>query len=252
VLPRVHISIVLDQSGSMDAYRGEAIETVNAYFAKLRANIAIQARLSLTVFNAKAITTLRDREDIASCPNLSWNEYKPQSGTPLLDAISQAVGGLDCLSHKNERQILAIVTDGLDNASQTTTRSQLFDTLQAKQRDDGWLVLYFGANHNSANQATQIGIPTSHAASFCLNSLSETANVFAAASTRYLQAEEGPPARAASRLTPRERLMLQIPTRHTVTAGLREAPTGRFDASTTVETLKTGTGQPPLSRVYPR
>jgi uncharacterized protein YegL len=206
---RVHISIVVDRSGSMDHCRSDAIQTINTYLSHLRDDPIANLRMSLVLFDSEAIDTVRDRLPIAECPDLSWDEFEPRGGTPLLDAVGYAASLLDCLSLRDERRILVILTDGLENASKEYTRERLCTLLQRKQRDDGWLVLYFGANHDSWNQANQIGIRSSHTANFATSQLVETAAVLHAAAARYLVAEAGAPAVKASRLRSGERLALQ-------------------------------------------
>jgi Mg-chelatase subunit ChlD len=208
VFQNVHISMVLDRSGSMDACRHEAVQTINAYFSHLRRDDDLVARMSVVLFDSESIDTIRDREPVSTCPDITLGDYVPRGGTPLLDAVGYSVGLLDCLSYKSERRILAIMTDGLDNASREYSRSRVFDLLMRKQREEGWLVLYFGANHDSWNQANQIGIESSHAANFSPMQAIETADVLHAVGKRYMAAESGPPARNASRLTPGERLSL--------------------------------------------
>lgn len=205
---RVHISIVVDRSGSMDSCRSDAIQTINTFLSHLRADPIANLRVSLVLFDSEGIDTVRDRSPLKDCPDLTWDEYEPRGGTPLLDAIGYAASLLDCLSFKDERRILVVLTDGLENASKEYTRERLCALLQRKQRDEGWLVLYFGANHDSWNQANQIGVLSSHAANFATSHLVETATVLHAAAARYLVAEAGAPARKAGRLLARERLAL--------------------------------------------
>jgi hypothetical protein len=208
VFQNAHISMVLDRSGSMDICRREAVQTINAYFNRLRGDTNINARMSVVLFDSQSIDTIRDRVPMADCPDLMAGEYEPRGGTPLLDAVGYAVGLLDCLSSQSERRIMAILTDGLDNASREYSRQRVFDLLQRKQRDEGWLVLYFGANQDSWNQAHQIGIAPSHAANFSPIHADETAAVLHAVGERYMTAEPGSPARNASKITARERLAL--------------------------------------------
>jgi uncharacterized protein YegL len=206
---RVHISMVVDRSGSMDTCRSDAVQTINTYLSHLRSDPIANLRVSLVLFDSEAIDTVRDRLPICECPDLTWDEFEPRGGTPLLDAVGYAASLLDCLSAKDERRILIVLTDGLENASKEYTRERLYTLLQRKQRTEGWLVLYFGANHDSWNQANQIGIPSSHAANFATSQLVETAAVLHAAAARYLVAEAGAPATKASSLRAAERLALQ-------------------------------------------
>ena len=118
---RVHVAIVLDRSGSMEDCRADAIGAVNSYLRQVRDDRELDARVSLITFNSDSINTIRDRMRHA-CPELKAQEYQPRSSTPLLDAVGHAAGLLDRLSDGGRRRILAVMTDGLENASKEYSR----------------------------------------------------------------------------------------------------------------------------------
>lgn len=185
-MQKVHISIVLDRSGSMIEARSDAVGAVNRYLQQVRNDTSIQARLSVVTFDSQSIDTIRDRVPVDVCPDLRLDEYQPRGGTPLLDAVGYSVGIFDCLSDKSERRIMAIMTDGLENASREYTRERLKGLLDRKQREDGWLILYLGAGHDSWSQASQIGIAARHTADFSISALDEAADVIGAVGRRFL------------------------------------------------------------------
>ena len=205
MLQKVHISIVLDRSGSMESCRGDAVGAVNSYLRQVRADETMDARLSLVIFDSQSIDTIRDRVPVKTCPELSLEEYQPRSSTPLLDAVGYSVGILDCLSDKDERRIMAIMTDGLENASREYTREKLRSVLDRKQNEEGWLILYLGAGHDSWSQAGQIGIAPSHTADFSVSAMPATADVLHAVGRRYMAAPPGAAAARASKLSNDER-----------------------------------------------
>jgi Mg-chelatase subunit ChlD len=209
MLRKVHISIVLDRSGSMENSRSDAVGAVNSYLRQVRNDKSMTARMSLVIFDSQSIDTIRDRVPVDICPELTLDEYQPRGATPLLDAVGYSVGILDCLSDKDERRIMAIMTDGLENASREYTREKLRSVLNRKQKEDGWLILYLGAGHDSWSQASQIGIAASHTADFCLDSMGETAGVLYSAGSRFVAAPSGGAAIDAAQLTQAERQRLK-------------------------------------------
>lgn len=209
MLQKVHISIVLDRSGSMEDARSDAVGAVNSYLRQLRGDQLMDARLSLIIFDSQSIDTIRDRVPVKLCPDLTLDEYQPRGGTPLLDAVGYSVGLLDCLSAKEERRIMAIMTDGLENASREYTREKLKSLLDRKQAQDGWLILYLGAGHDSWGQASQIGIEASHTADFSINAMDEAANVLHAVGSRFIAARHGPGVSRGIALTQAERARLK-------------------------------------------
>jgi hypothetical protein len=207
MVQKVHVSIVLDQSGSMEVARFDVVDAINGYFAQIRTDADVASRLSVVTFNSQGIDTIRDRVLAEHCDDLSLKEYEPQGGTPLLDAVSYSVGILDCLSNKAELRILVILTDGLENGSRGTTRAELKLLLQRKQVE-GWLLLYLGAGHDSATQAGQIGIAPWHTADFSLGRIGETAQILHAVGRRFLASSRGQKGRRVSAFTNEERRLL--------------------------------------------
>lgn len=205
---KVHVSIVLDRSGSMEDSRFDAVAAVNRYLGLVRDDPSMEARLSVVAFDSDGIDAIRDRVAVSECRDITLDEYIPRGGTPLLDAVGYSIGIVDCLTHKDERRIMAIVTDGLENASREYTREQIKVLLERKQQEDGWLILYLGAGHDSFSQARQIGIAARHTADFSLNAFNEAADVLRSAGSRFLGRPKGLAASQASGLTGDERLRL--------------------------------------------
>lgn len=193
---KVHACIVLDRSGSMEDCRADAIGAVNSYLRQMREDKEQDGRISLVIFDSESIDTIRDRAPARSCSDLAQTEYQPRASTPLLDAVGKGVSLLDTRSEKGERRVLAIMTDGLENASREYTKESLRALLERKQKDEGWLVLYLGANHDSWAQAQHLGLHAGNTASFAKASLAETSNAMFARAKRYAMAP-APAAEAA-------------------------------------------------------
>lgn len=209
MMRKVHISIVLDRSGSMEEARVEAVRAVNTYLRAIASDATLDARLSVVIFDSQGIDTIRDRVPVRMCPELTVEEYQPRGATPLLDAVGYSVGILDCLSDLTERRIMIIMTDGLENASREYTRGQLKTLLGRKQKEDGWLILYLGAGHDSWSQASQIGISAEHTADFSLHAFDEAALVLGAVGRRFLARPKGQRATFDAQLTRDERRRLK-------------------------------------------
>ena len=183
---RLHVSLLLDASGSMEASRKPAIAAVNRYLARLHDKpVSRRTRVSITFFNSHAIDAVRDREDAANCPFIREAEYKPGGRTPLLDAIGYAAGLQDCLSRPDERRVLAILTDGVDTASRRFTADQIQALLHNNQRDHGWVVLYLGVDHDSLSQSKSLGIPQRWTADLSRSRFAAAGDILADVAGRY-------------------------------------------------------------------
>lgn len=202
---KVHVCIVLDRSGSMETCRTDAIGAVNSYLRQLKDDKEMHARVSLIIFDSGSIDTIRDRVPAATCPELAPAEYEPRASTPLLDAVGRGVGVLDNGSDKDDRRILAVMTDGLENASREFTKESLKALLDRKQKEEGWLVLYLGADHDSWSQAQQLGFAHGNVANFSKGNFNQTVGATYARSARYVASDEPARAYMSDGFTPEER-----------------------------------------------
>jgi len=186
----LHVAIVLDRSGSMSSCRSDAIGAVSSYVRSLRQNeTTVGASLTLVLFDSDGIDTVRDTVPVTTCPELLESEYVPRAMTPLLDAVGRTAAALESQGEPGDRRILAIMTDGLENASREFTLKTIAALLKRKQ-DEGWLVAYLGANQNSWQNAERLGIRASSTSDFTVAALGDSACVLAAISARYV-AQDG-------------------------------------------------------------
>lgn len=210
---KVHAAIVLDRSGSMEDCRSDAVGAVNSYVRQIGGDAELDACVSLITFDSQSIDTIRDRVPASTFPALRADEYQPRASTPLLDAVGISVGMLDSKSDEGERRILAIMTDGLENASREFTRERLKALLDRKQQEDGWLILYLGANHDSWSQARDLGVMAGNTANFDKSSLNETADAVFARARRYAMSPVARSEAAEGGFTPDERASMSRPAR---------------------------------------
>ncbi len=195
---KVHVGIVLDRSGSMEDCRADAIGAVNSYLRQVKNDKELEARISLVIFDSQGIDVIRDRVPSMGCADLSPGEYEPRAQTPLLDAVGHGAALLDKHKEAGERSILAIMTDGLENASREYTKDTIKALLDRKQKEDGWLVLYLGAGHDAWQQARGLGLHAGNVAAFAkqhidasMASLATRARRYAAAADPALEAATG-------------------------------------------------------------
>jgi hypothetical protein len=182
----------------MEDCRSDAIGAVNSYIRQTRNDTSIEGYISLVIFDSQSIDTIRDRVAAGTCAELEADEYQPRGATPLLDAVGHAVALLEKSPIKDERRVLAIMTDGLENASREYTKETLKALLDRKQKEDGWLVLYLGADHDAWAQAGALGLHAGNVASFAkaaigagMDSVKSRAFRYAAASAPFEEAMSG-------------------------------------------------------------
>lgn len=147
----VHITIVLDRSGSMEAMAADAIGGFNAFLAQQRAD-GSDATVTLVQFDSQAIDTVYRDQPIASAPELTAATFQPRGGTPLYDAIAQTMADVQARIRRDgsdpQDELFVILTDGHENASQRCDRDGCFRLIR-QATADGWTFAYLGANQDA-------------------------------------------------------------------------------------------------------
>lgn len=164
---RIVITMVVDESGSMDSLLSATIEGFNAYIDTLKRDIE-RGYFSAFKFNAiTGVTTLQSGATISEAMHLSTSNYFPVGGTPLLDAVGEAIRKTDALmvSQDANRAVVVIQTDGAENASRSFNLSQIKQMIEERQTK-GWQFVFIGAGINAFADATRMGIAAMNTMSY--------------------------------------------------------------------------------------
>jgi Mg-chelatase subunit ChlD len=156
---KTHICLVLDRSGSMQSVQGDALGSVNTYIQTAKQDRALyEARFSMITFSSEGVSTIRKHEIMEMVMPIGSEEYRCSGWTPLYDAIGRGIGILDEASEGNpeDRAILVVMTDGLENASKEFNHERITSLIKARQ-ERGWLVTFLGEGLDVAKQGTAIG-----------------------------------------------------------------------------------------------
>lgn len=158
---RVFNLIILDESGSMNRIKRQAIGAVNETIQTIRHSQKEhddqEHFLSLVVFNSCEVKTVYDCIEIDRIEELPSDQYRPMACTPLYDAMGNAITALRQKVADADSVLVTIVTDGYENSSMEYTGEAIYalvDSLKAK----GWLFAYIGANQNADRVGNSMGI----------------------------------------------------------------------------------------------
>lgn len=199
---RLYVHILIDRSGSMESCRDTAIGAFNEYVNSLRANEALSARISLTLFDDLGIDLVFDRVKARETPPLTAQLFQPRGRTPLNDAIGRTVAAIDKAElRERENVAFVILTDGLENASTEHTKQSVRLLLERRQKEKNWLVIYLGANQDAFAEGATIGAASANTMDFDVQRMPAAMQAAARASKSF--AETAMPAAAA--FTPSER-----------------------------------------------
>jgi uncharacterized protein with von Willebrand factor type A (vWA) domain len=148
------IIFLLDESGSMDIMGKEPVQAVNNFINEQKAVLNSNPNFSLYTFNVK-VTNVFNNIPISEVPEFS--NYEPSNMTSLYDAIGEAITN----KKKTERYtnvICVILTDGLDNASDMYTASDIKKLVKKMEDTYKWTFIYLGANQDAFAVGNTIGI----------------------------------------------------------------------------------------------
>jgi hypothetical protein len=170
------LAVVLDRSGSMESIREATIEGFNEFLAGQQA-VPGEATLTLVQFDNE-YEVRHQAAPLADVPPLTGETYVPRGSTALLDAIGRTINSLGARLAKMPecdrpaRVLFTIVTDGLENASQEFTRSQVFDMITHQRETYGWEFMFLAANQDAIATGRQYGIDPGLAASYAASDVS--------------------------------------------------------------------------------
>ena len=147
---KVEIVFLLDRSGSMG---GLESDTIGGYNSFINSKKDLDAKLTTVLFDDK-IELLHDRVDIKDVKKLTNKDYYVRGCTALMDAIGTTITRISKES-EDRKVIFVITTDGLENASCEYSKSKIKKMIKSKK---DWEFLYLGANIDSYDEASSIGI----------------------------------------------------------------------------------------------
>lgn len=186
---KARLIFILDRSGSMSSIKTEAIGGFNA-FVEGQKKVPGEAQLSLVIFD-NVIETVHNQVQLQNVPVLTEEIYIPRGMTALYDAIGVTITQL--LSGKqdsNTKTILAILTDGEENASKEFSGKAVADLIKSAETEHNWEVLFLGANIDVEKVATQLNIQGHKFASFAATAkgMSDSYEAVNAVTTMYRSA----------------------------------------------------------------
>jgi Mg-chelatase subunit ChlD len=202
----LYITLILDESGSMQSCKGAALAGFNHYLATLKREPA-ETRFTLTLFNSGKTEVRHRAVPVSSVNNLDVESYRPQDGTPLYDAIGRTLALAKQEAPAGARKLCVILTDGEENASQEYSRKQVFDLIKRYEKQ-GWAFLYLGADHDVWAAGGDLGIAGDSRISFSRRTVDRTFDQLSEATARYRRGEEQP---AANSFMPKETLPSPAP-----------------------------------------
>ena len=173
------IAIVLDESGSMRPVQSATISGLNEFIqGQKAATNSGAAYVSLIKFDSPQIKSVFENRNILEVSSITENDYQPNGGTNLLDAIGHTINAVNAHLAKIKKSdrpgvIITIMTDGEENSSRSFTNSMIKEMVKSCESKD-WTFVFLGANIDAFKVGSQMGFSSQNTVSYNTNNMVDT------------------------------------------------------------------------------
>ena len=170
----VQIVCILDRSGSMANLAEDTIGGYNSFLAKQKENPGT-AEVTTVLFDNQ-YEVIADGVNLTEIADLTPETYYARGTTALLDAVGMTINSLlgkmekEKICPEKRRVLFMIMTDGLENASREYNKATVKSLIEATTENYHWNYIFMGANIDSAQEASSIGIKKQHAVNYAPDS----------------------------------------------------------------------------------
>lgn len=150
----IHVSFLLDETGSMDNCKEETIVEFNKYLNSLKERHD-NIKFTLAKFNSNNFDVILRDENIKDVVGINKENYIPDHFTPLYDSIARLIEITE--KEDNAHVLFVIFTDGMENDSKKFNKDDIFNIIKEKE-GKGWTFVYLGSNKDVWSQGRGLGI----------------------------------------------------------------------------------------------
>ena len=206
-MKKIHALTIIDKSGSMKPYRTRTIEGINSNVAALKKEVDkdtvilnTQLQFSATSNAWGRVSEATKEKDfvfnrigvaVQDLPDMTENDYDPDGGTPLLDAIGYGIEKIkefhkDDLGSDDLKIIVTVFTDGEENSSSKWNRGDIKKMIEHFQSDGKWTFTFIGCGSfdNVSGTATSYGFSLNNTVAYAASD-EGTAEAFKKVATSY-------------------------------------------------------------------
>lgn len=161
---------ILDKSGSMSGLEKDTIGGFNSLLIKQK-ELDQKCILTTVLFNNN-YELLHDRLNLNAVKPLNDKQYSVGGTTALLDAIGRTIHKMITVQkntakeYQAEKVMIVIITDGEENSSREYSSEKIKGLIEQQKTDYGWEFLFLGANIDSIDTASKIGISRDRATNY--------------------------------------------------------------------------------------
>lgn len=155
------IVCILDRSGSMNSIIDDAIGGFNK-FLKDQKQEDEDATMTVALFDDR-YELLYNNVDLQKVKKMTRDEWSPRGMTGLYDAIGKTINDVESelkrikKSKRPDKIMVAIVTDGGENASREFSHNDIKKLIKKKERDD-WQFTFLAADQDAFSVGSSMGM----------------------------------------------------------------------------------------------
>jgi hypothetical protein len=197
---------LLDRSGSMQTIKSDVIGGFHAFLAEQQAGDD-QCAVTLAQFDDE-YETVYQSVPLSQVPPLA---LAPRGRTALLDSmgklITDTAAEIDALpeDEKPGTVVVAIMTDGLENASVEWRRPAIKALVEQQTNEHGWEFLYMGADQDAVEVGSGLGVKAEQSVTYARGKSREAFAAVSGNVRRYRGAKLIDPAAAMPAFTEEQR-----------------------------------------------
>ncbi len=201
-----HLYFLLDRSGSMQSIKTDTEGGFAAFVEEQRTTTG-ECRVTLAQFDDRYEVVLSD----VPVADVGPLVLQPRGSTALLDAIGRLVtdagASLEALPEAKRpgTVVVAIMTDGLENASREWTHPAIKALVEQQTNAYGWQFLYMGADQDAVEVGHSLGVHADHAVTYGRGNVAAVMTATSAKLTGLRQARSVNPAAMMRSYTQAER-----------------------------------------------
>lgn len=160
---QVHNLIILDESGSMESIKPTIINGFNELVQSIK---GIQKQfpeqehfISIITFNGFGNKIMHFIDPVSKLKNIDSSNYKPDSMTPLYDALGFGLSKLEqhLATQTKYNVLVTVLTDGEENASKEYTGFAIKNKID-ELSEGNWTFTYIGTDHDVEKMASSLSI----------------------------------------------------------------------------------------------
>lgn len=149
-MKKVFNLIVVDESGSMQVIKDQALagmnETIETIKAMQKQHKEMEQRITLITFDSTHTNFIFNNAPADSAHPLSNRDYNPCGATPLYDAIGNGITRLFTQVEEDDHVLVTIITDGMENASREYTLSMVQNLIKKLEKQN-WTFSLIGTDN---------------------------------------------------------------------------------------------------------